>query len=276
VPTPTTVIISTFEDAAEIKQSICGNLGFPLIIKPVDGVGCAGLSVVSNEHQVAGAVAKAISESASKYFIAQELVHGVAVSVSSLATGNGVLPVSLNKQDVSLMPPEATSTYNGGQVPFDSGLKREAFAAAEAVVKSFHGLRGYVGVDLVLTEKRPVVIEVNPRLTTSYIGLEKTAGFNPAQAIISAVFEHELPANNQSLGYAVFSKVNTPKPTTVALQEICRLNGVVSPPFPVSDNDAACALILSHGATLKEATAGFHETKKRLRSIIRSEGKLQW
>jgi hypothetical protein len=239
----------------------------------VDGVGCAGLSVVSSEQQVADAVAKAISESSGKYFMAQELVHGVAVSVSLLATDSDVLPVSLNKQDVSLMPPEATSTYNGGQVPFDSRLESEAFAVAEAVVKSFHGLRGYVGVDLVLTEKRPAVIEINPRLTTSYIGLRKTAGFNPAQAIINAVFEHELPANNQSLGYAVFSKVNTPKPTTVALQKTYRLNGVVSPPFPVPDNDAACALVLSHGAMLKEATAGLHEAKKRLRSIIRSEGK---
>jgi predicted ATP-grasp superfamily ATP-dependent carboligase len=179
----------------------------------------------------------------------------------------------LNKQDVSLMPPEATSTYNGGQVPFDSRLKSEAFVAAETVAKSFHGLRGYVGVDLVLTEKGPVVIEVNPRLTTSYVGLRKIAGFNLAQAIINAVFEHELPANNQSRGYAVFSKVNTPKPATVALQETYRLNGVVSPPFPVPNNNAACAFILSHGATLKNATAGFHEAKKRLRNIIRLEGK---
>ena len=259
-------------DVAEIKQTICGSLGFPLVVKPVDGVGCAGLSVVNSEQQVAGAVAKILSESASKYFMAQKLVRGIAVSVSLLATGSDVLPVSLNKQDVSLMPPEANSTYNGGQVPFDSPLKSEAFAAAEAVVKAFHGLKGYVGVDLVLTEKEAVVIEVNPRLTTSYVGLRKTAGFNLAQAIINAVVEHELPANNQSLGYAVFSKVSTPKPTAVALQKTYRLNEIVSPPFPVADDDAACAFVLSHGATLKEATAGFHEAKKRLRNIIRSEG----
>jgi len=272
LPTPATVIVSAFDDVTRIKQSICGSLGFPLVVKPVDGVGCAGLSVVNSEQQVAGAVAKILSESASKYFMAQKLVRGIAVSVSLLATDSEALPLSLNKQDVSLMPPEANSTYTGGQVPFDSLLKSEAFAAAEAVVKSFHGLKGYVGVDLVLTEKEAVVIEVNPRLTTSYVGLRKTAVFNLAQAIINAVVEHELPANNQSLGYAVFSKVSTPKPTAVALQKTYRLNEVVSPPFPVADDDAACAVVLSHGATLKEATAGFHEAKKRLRNIIRSEG----
>jgi len=272
LPTPATVIVSAVADVAGIKQTICGSLGFPLMIKPVDGVGCAGLSVVSNEQQVAGAVAKAISESSSKYFMAQELVHGVAVSVSLLVTGSDVLPVSLNRQDVSLMPPEATSTYNGGQVPFDSPLKSEAFAAAATVVKSFHGLRGYVGVDLVLTGTEAVVIEVNPRLTTSYLGLRKIVGFNPAQAIINAALENDLPANNQSRGYAVFSKVKTLKPTTAALQETYSLSGIVSPPFPVSNNDTACALVLSHGATLKEAKAEFHEAKKRLCSIIRVEG----
>jgi predicted ATP-grasp superfamily ATP-dependent carboligase len=272
LPTPATVIVSAFDDVPRIKQSICGSLGFPLVVKPVDGVGCAGLSVVNSEQQVAGAVAKILSESASKYFMAQKLVRGIAISVSLLATDSEALPLSLNKQDVSLMPPEANSTYTGGQVPFDSLLKSEAFATAEAVVKSFHGLKGYVGVDLVLTEKEAVVIEVNPRLTTSYVGLRKTAGFNLAQAIINAVVEHELPANNQSLGYAVFSKVSTPKPTAIALQKTYRLNEIVSPPFPVADDDAACAVVLSHGATLKEATAGFREAKKRLRNIIRSEG----
>jgi hypothetical protein len=273
VPTPATVIVNAFDDVAGIKQDICDSLGFPLVVKPVDGVGCAGLSVVQNVQQMDSAVAKVISESSGNYFMVQELIQGTAVSVSLLATGNNVLPVSLNKQDVSLIPPEATSTYNGGQVPFDGKLKNEAFAAAEKVVKAFQGLRGYVGVDLVLTGKEAVVIEVNPRLTTSYLGLRKIVSFNPAQAIINAVFEQKLPTSNQSRGYAVFSKVQTLKPTTAALQETYSLSGIVSPPFPVPDNDTACALVLSHGATLEEAKAEFHEAKKRLRSIIRLEGK---
>ena len=273
LPTPATIIVSALDDVVEIKQNISDRLKYPLIIKPVDGAGCAGLSVVKTENQVDSAVAKVIRESSSKYFMAQELMHGAAVSVSLLSTGSEVLPISLNRQDVSLVTPESTSTYNGGQVPFSSPLKREAFATAQTVVKSFLGLRGYVGVDLVLTEKGPVVIEVNPRLTTSYVGVRKIVAFNPAQAIINAVLEHELPMDKRSRGYAVFSKVQTPKPTTEALQETYRMDEVVSPPFPIAGNGTACAFVLSHSATLKEARAGFHEAKKRLRSILRSEGK---
>jgi len=272
LPTPATMVISALEDVAETKQTINGKLEFPLIFKLVDGVGCGGLSVVKNEGQVASAVAKVIRESSSKYFMAQELIRGTAASVSLISTGSEVLPISLNRQDVSLRTPDSASTYNGGVVPFDSPLKREAFAAAETVVKSFRGLRGYIGVDLVLTRKEPVVIEVNPRLTTSYVGVSKVVGFNPAQAIINAVLERELPADNQSVGYAFFSKVKTPKPTTEVLQETYEMGEIVSPPFPVSGSGTAYALVLSHRATLKEAVSGFHEAKKRLLSIIRLRG----
>jgi predicted ATP-grasp superfamily ATP-dependent carboligase len=265
--TPETILVNSLDDVAEIKRAISGKLEFPLIFKPVDGVGCGGLSVVRNENQVASAVDKIIRESPSKYLIAQELIRGIAVSVSLISTGSEALPISLNKQNVSLMTPESISTYNGGLVPFNSLLKREAFATAEATVRSFRGLRGYIGVDLVLTEKEPVIIEVNPRLTTSYVGMMKVVSFNPAQAMINAVLKRELPANNQSVGYAFFSKVETPKPTTEALQETYEMDAIVSPPFPVPCNGTAYALVLSHRATLKEAMAGFHEAKKRLLNI---------
>jgi predicted ATP-grasp superfamily ATP-dependent carboligase len=204
----------------------------------------------------------------------QELIRGTAVSVSLISTGSEALPISLNKQDVSLRTPDSVSTYNGGIVPFNSPLKRKAFATAKTIVESFRGLRGYIGVDLVLTEKEPIVIEVNPRLTTSYVGLRKIANFNPAQAIINAILKRELPATNQSTGYAFFSKIETSKPTTEVLQKTYRMDEVVSPPFPVPCNDSAYALVLSHRATLKGAMVSFHEAKKRLRRILHiREGK---
>ena len=79
-------------------------------------------------------------------------------------------------------------SYDGGCVPFEHPLKQEAFTLTEKVVESF-GLRGYVGVDFVLAEDKAFVVDVNPRLTTSYVGLREVAGFNVAQAVIDAVTE---------------------------------------------------------------------------------------
>ena len=48
------------------------------------------------------------------------------------------------------------------------------------------GLRGYVGVDLVLTDADAVVIEVNPRLTTAYLGVRAALDENIAALALEA------------------------------------------------------------------------------------------
>jgi len=272
VPTPETITFSVADDLEEIKRAIHGKLNFPLIAKPSNDVSCCGLSVVRNESQVAGAVGKIKREASSKRFLVQELVKGAAASVSLISTGSDALSISLNRQDLTIGTPDTTSSYSGGLVPFDHPLRLRAFAVAEKIVKSFRDLRGYVGVDLVLTEEETVAIEVNPRLTTSYIGLRRVVNFNPAEASVNAVSKRRLPTDIQTYGYALFSKVETPLPTIEAFQKTCEISAVVSPPFPVSSNGAACALVSSHAATLKTATAGFREAKKRVLSTI-SRGK---
>jgi len=272
VPTPETITFSVADGVEEIKRAIHGKLRFPLMFKPSNDVSCCGLSVVKNENQVAGAVGKIKRESSSKRFVAQEFIDGAAASVSLVSTGSEALSISLNRQDVTIGAPDAISSYSGGLVPFDHQLRPRAFAVAEKIVKSFRDLRGYVGVDFVLTADEAVAIEINPRLTTSYVGLKSVISFNLAQAIINAVLKRELPTQIESCGCTVFSKVETPNPTMDAFQETCRMDEVASPPFPISESTIASALITSHGNTLQEASARFRETKKRVLNTI-SRGK---
>ncbi len=268
MPTPETITFSVTAGVEEVRRAIHGRLNFPLIFKPSNDVGCCGLSLVRKENQLAGAVDKIKRESLSKRFLAQELIKGTAASVSLISTGSDALFISFNRQDVTVGAPEKISSYSGGLVPFDHPLRSRAFAVAEKIVKSFRDLRGYVGVDLVLTKEEVVAIEVNPRLTTSYIGLRRVVNFNPAQAIVDAVLKRELPKKIQSYGYAYFSKVETIPPTIDALQKTYEINEVVSPPFPVSSSGTGCALVSSHATTLKAAKAGFLEAKKRMLNTI--------
>lgn len=267
LPTPETIAFNALDDEVEIKQTLKRRLEFPLIFKPVDGAGCSGLSLVRNASHVADALIKIRAESSSGRVMAQELIEGVAVSVSIISTGREALPIALNKQNVTLRTPERHSSYDGGYVPLDNPLKKDAFAAAEKTVKSFRSLKGYVGVDLILTEKEPVVIEVNPRLTTSYIGVKHVVNFSIAQSIINAVFRRELPTNVQIVGSAFYSKVPTAEPTIEALKQTYKIKEVVTPPFPVFGRSKAHALIVAHDATLNEAMSSFHEAKEYLLSL---------
>jgi predicted ATP-grasp superfamily ATP-dependent carboligase len=271
--TPETMTFSTADDLMEMKKAVRGS--YPLIFKPANGVGGCGLSLVRNQDHVAEAVEKIRRETSSTQFVAQDLIAGAAASVSLLSTGREALAISLNRQDVKIKTPEASSSYNGGSVPFDHPLRAEASEVAEKIVESFRNLRGYVGVDFVLTKDDAVAIEVNPRLTTSYVGLRSVAHFNIAQAIVNAVLKRELPTQNHSCGYKCFSKLETPNPSIDALQRTYGMTEVVSPPFPVSKASAVSALIATYDTTSEKAEARCSEAKKRVLNTI-SGGKYLW
>ncbi len=267
LPVPETFLFTDVDGAEKVTAAIQRNLRFPVVFKPLSGTSCAGLSLVRNPSQIATAVNKTKKSSTSSQFIVQQFIEGAAASVSLISTGREALPISLNKQNVTLGAPEADSSYNGGEVPLDNILKARAFAAAKQVVEAFGGLRGYVGVDVVLTEDSVFVVDVNPRLTTSYVGLQNVALFNPAEVTLNAVLKGELPKKASLSGYSCFSKVTVPKPALSALPEIYQLRDVISPPFPFAETGAACSLVEAHGAKLQDAQLNLHEAKERLQRI---------
>lgn len=264
---PETLIAKLNENMDKIEHA-GDELRLPLVFKPVNGVGCSGLSVVKNKLQMRAAVNKIMKKSESKQFLVQKLIDGSDVSVSLISTGTKALPLTLNRQIMHLTSPSSDSHYLGGIVPFHHALENDALETAKKLVERFKDFRGYVGVDMVLTEDGPVVMEVNPRLTTSYIGLRKVVNFNPAQAMIDAVLRRRLPEDVRVSGYTFFSKVKVSAPTSKVLQETYRLKELASPPFPFTDDGTAWALIVAHAARLRDARTGFHRAKRSLMRIL--------
>jgi predicted ATP-grasp superfamily ATP-dependent carboligase len=267
---PETLMIDSCEEVKKIKQTV-SELGFPLIFKPIDGVGCQGLSIVKNERRIKEALGKLMEESFGNYFLAQKFINGTASSVSLISTGKKASPLTLNEQIVTLSPPNSSSAYTGGTVPFHHPLLKKALETAQKTVELFKGLEGYVGVDMVLTKDEPVVMEVNPRLTTSYIGLRKVINFNVAQAIVNAVLKHEVPENVQSSGYAFFSKVTVPTVPNKILPKICKSEEIISPPFSIEGDETAYALLIAHSAKLKSAKTKLYEATKRLINMLQED-----
>ena len=258
---PETVLLDIHEKLCNIKQ-LTKELGYPLVFKPLDGVSCDGLSIVKDERDAAGAVKKVAHASSSEQFIAQKIVRGEAASACVISKGDEAVAVTLNRQFVTLGSPDEESEYYGGAVPFKHSKEKEALRAAERAVEETRGLKGYVGVDMILTDEDPIVLEINPRLTTSYVGLRRVTNFNPAETIIDAALRRKLPENVQNRGYSFFSKVEVPLRHQI-LAETYKLENVVSPPFPV-ENEAAYALIAAASTSPKGAESAFYSTKKRL------------
>jgi predicted ATP-grasp superfamily ATP-dependent carboligase len=76
--------------------------------------------------------------------------------------------VAVGRQRVAVR--DGVFSYDGGELPLPPGL---AGGAVGDAVLAVPGLRGVVGVDFVRDETtgETTVIEINPRPTTSYVGL---------------------------------------------------------------------------------------------------------
>lgn len=163
-------------------------LGFPLVAKPVAGAGCEGVGLARDAAELEAALARA--RAGGRSAVVQEYIEGEAASASILCATGRAQPLSLNAQDVRVGPSFA---YGGGGVPLHHPLADRALAVACRACETIPGLAGYVGVDLVLSPGGPFVIEINPRLTTAYIGLRAATDQNVAEMILEAVERGRLP-----------------------------------------------------------------------------------
>jgi tyramine---L-glutamate ligase len=150
---------------------------FPAVAKPIAGCGSTGIQMARSADE--------IHACRRKNTILQDYVPGRAASVAFLCNGNVQLPLAPTFQHLS---DDGAFTYQGGELPIPPDLAARAITIATAAISKIRGLNGYVGVDLVLGNatdgSEDYAIEINPRLTTSYIGLRALAGFNIAQSII--------------------------------------------------------------------------------------------
>lgn len=130
--------------------------------------------------------------------IATPYIEGIAASVLVIAGSGGAAPLRACAQDLSS---SGDFAYLGGRLPLAAPLEARARHLALAAVEAIPGLAGFTGVDLILDRgkdgaqvPRDVVVEVNARLTTSYVGLRAQARTNLASVWLAAVLGRPLPS----------------------------------------------------------------------------------
>jgi predicted ATP-grasp superfamily ATP-dependent carboligase len=113
--------------------------------------------------------------------VVERFHRGTPVSASFLAHGDRLIELPAGRQTIATSAINRHMdrlTYAGGAIGLSSDLARRATALARRALQSIEGLRGFVGVDMVLGDSAPgadgagdVVVDINPRLTVSYIAL---------------------------------------------------------------------------------------------------------
>jgi predicted ATP-grasp superfamily ATP-dependent carboligase len=171
---------------------------FPRICKPRWGAGAQATYIVHTPESFHQVPELARREGWTGPLIVQPACAGDPASVAFLLGPGGTFFLGPCEQRLEvepvgwLYPLEGRLRYRGGRVPLirEAGSFRLVALAHEAIC-AVSGLTGYVGVDLIFgwdeSGRDDTVIEINPRLTTSYVGLRRLAKGNLMQALLDVV-----------------------------------------------------------------------------------------
>lgn len=157
----------------------------PAVWKPRDGAGSQGirfLAGLSSEGCGPGDAACHVFPTAGRL----ESFHpGLPASVSFLCGPRARIALPPCRQHLSR---DGCFRYLGGSLPLEPALAERATRLAGRALATLAEPLGYLGVDLVLGDRPDgnddVVMEINPRLTTSYVGLRAAACDNLAGAML--------------------------------------------------------------------------------------------
>ncbi|MFM8441781.1 MAG: ATP-grasp domain-containing protein [Methylococcus sp.] len=162
-------------------------VAFPIVIKTDDGVACENTTIIRNTDQWSAFRQQARPGD----WIIQPLVSGETLSLCGLfRAGDGVL-LSVNRQLMG--EHEQGFSLAGCQVNAIADESGHFAALIQAIARAIPDLWGYAGVDLIRTEHGLQVLEINPRLTSSYAGLRAALNINPARLVIDLCRQPCLP-----------------------------------------------------------------------------------
>jgi predicted ATP-grasp superfamily ATP-dependent carboligase len=158
----------------------------PWVVKPDDGAGAEGVEVVSGWAAARRRLAEALVPT-----VAEPWLTGDPCSLSLLCASGGALVLSVNRQHIAVR--EGKVSLAGITVNARATGESPLEGLGAAVPAAVPGLWGYVGVDFIRTPEGPVVIEVNPRVTTSCAGLVRARGISLAALVLEMARSGRLP-----------------------------------------------------------------------------------
>jgi len=244
------------------------DIGYPVVMKPLLGFGGVGIRVVESKNRVEDAF-KEVSRHSEKILI-QELVMGEHASSSVISTKNEARALTINEQILgsTKLGQFEPFGYCGNLVPISTPDPIEYCRSVAEKVVSHFGLVGSNGVDFVISQDTPFVIEVNPRFQGTLECVERVLGINLVEAHINACIEDLIPPALEATCFCtrliLYAPFNCIIPNLTSLEYVrdIPLHNII-----IQKGEPVCSVISideSGGTSLSKAFSMVREIKKSL------------
>ncbi|KXB07409.1 hypothetical protein AKJ52_00220 [candidate division MSBL1 archaeon SCGC-AAA382C18] len=190
-----------------------------VVVKPKFGVGSEEIRLDSPEKNF------------SDEMIFQEPLSGKHASCCLLMKDDEWSVLSVNEQKIIRKNREYK--YRGNRIPLENEKHGEKCAEIALKLANEMGLKGYCGVDLVINDEY-FLIEVNPRITTSFVGLSSVLEDNLAELLVDSILDNR-PISTPNLDN--FSDLSIPRAEkdvmieSEKLDKLEKIPEIISPPY---------------------------------------------
>jgi len=263
IPFPPTEEAGSPEEAGEKGEE----LGYPVVLKPLRGGGGRGVVLARSRKEAEEGFGEACSGRGK--VLVQRYVEGRSASVSLMCGRGEATCLTVNEQlvgDPSLGAPGPFS-YCGGVVPL-RGRGAERMAEYAEALGSELGLVGSNGLDFVISEEGPVVVEVNPRFQGTLEQVEAVLGINLVEEHLRWC-EGEGGEYGEPKGVAV--KLVLYSPGDLLAPDLTFFPGVVDLPWKgqrVGRGQPLCS-VLGLGPRREEAVGEARRTAEKILGLLR-------
>ncbi|MDD1683398.1 MAG: ATP-grasp domain-containing protein [Methanoregula sp.] len=150
------------------------------VIKPVKGCGAQGVRLSEGD---AGADEFAERYIVGEHFSVSIIPNRVIGDACLYFSGAPPLVLAVNRQKIEI-DSDGAFHYLGGETPVHPDREGEIIITAKKAVEVL-GCQGYCGVDMVVADK-VYVVDVNPRITTSLVGIAACMDEEIADLLVAA------------------------------------------------------------------------------------------
>lgn len=185
VPHPLTERVRDVGEALEAAEDI----GYPALLKPARHGGGIGIKLARSSGELRTSFDELSSMDRGDFVYVQEYIEGTDASASVLSDGAEAKCLSVNEQIVGrerLAVPRRFG-YCGNVVPLDAdpNLVSRIAEYSQKICREI-GLLGSNGIDFVIDEGKPYLMEINPRFQGTMECVERVLGINLVKEHIRA------------------------------------------------------------------------------------------
>ncbi len=285
--TPMTFLVPYKQDRFDIEFIIrkLNEFDAPIIIKPEDGVGAESIYYFETENQIINFFNQSTDTlDHSRSYILQEFIEGRDMSVSLI--GNNILNTSsksppiiigINHQHIVIRNSHHESKYFGGYTPVENWEDIAISLKKNFEKLNFSYFNGYFGIDFIQKQEKSLsFIEINPRLTTSYIGIRNIVKQNLMGIILNFNENNFDLYKNQFHKFSKFGPLNLEYTGTASFENVSKIiipkiindiPEIVTPPIKLSGDDKT--QIDYYSCFIATKTKDLPSSERRINKIIK-------